>query len=88
MKDYGIVESTVKPDPIKIDEYSVWVSSEITPFERSEGEDQTFAGYTYHLIQYDKDEYIRMIQEENSQGLKQNRADIDYLALMTDVDLV
>lgn len=67
MKDYGTVESAVKPEPIKIDEYSVWVSTEITPFER-EIDGEIFTGYSYRLAQYDKDEYImlqhRTIEEQ------------------------
>lgn len=29
MIDYGKVRSTVKPDEVEIDEYSVWVNSDI-----------------------------------------------------------
>ena len=65
MKDYGIVESAVKPEPIKIDEYSVWVSTEIVPFER-EIEGEIFTGYSYRLVQYGKDEYLKMQIAENA----------------------
>ena len=59
MTDYGIVKSTVKPEPIKIDEYSVWVHTDIQPIEEAvEGE--VFVGYSYHMVQYDKDEYLKM----------------------------
>ncbi len=65
MKDYGIVESAVKPEPIKIDEYSVWVSTEIVPFER-EIEGEIFTGYSYRLVQYGKDEYLKIQIAENA----------------------
>lgn len=63
MKDYGIVESSVKPEPIRIDEYSVWISTDITPFEK-EIDGETFTGYSYHSVQYDKDEYIMLQQQK------------------------
>lgn len=86
MIDHGIVESTVKPEPMKIDDYSVWISTDIVEFVKN-ADENGYDGYSYHLVQYDKDEYIRLIQEQNTQETKQNRADIDYLALMTDIDL-
>lgn len=58
MKDYGIVRSTVKPEHIKIDEYSVWVNTDIQPIE-----EEAFTGYSYHMVQYDKDEYIMRQQD-------------------------
>lgn len=59
MTDYGIVRSTVKPEPIKIDEYSVWINTDIRPVE-----EETFTGYSYHMVQYDKDEYIMLQQQK------------------------
>lgn len=57
MKDHSITRSAVKPDPIKIDEYSVYVCTDIKPFtEEIDGE--MFEGWEYHMIQYSKDEYI------------------------------
>ena len=56
MKDYGTVESAVKPEPLLVDEYSVWVHTDIEPVER-----ENFSGYSYHMVQYGKDEYIRQI---------------------------
>lgn len=61
MKDYGIVESTVKPEFLKIDEYSVWISTDITPIAKDIGEGE-FVVFQYRLRQYDKDEYILMQQ--------------------------
>jgi len=63
MTDYGIVESAVKPEPIKTDEYSVWISTDITPFER-EIEGEMFVGFSYHSMQYDKNEYIMLQQRK------------------------
>ncbi|WP_202946818.1 hypothetical protein, partial [Rhodanobacter spathiphylli] len=66
MKDYGRVRSTISPKPMVIDEFSVWIHKNIT--EVSENE---FIGYEYDMIQYEKDEYIMLLQ-----------SDIDYIGMM------
>lgn len=65
MKDYGTVKSGIKPEPIKIDEYSVWINSDIELYEE-EIDGETFTGFSYHMVQYDKDEYLRMQITENA----------------------
>jgi hypothetical protein len=64
MIDYGKVRSTVAPEPMVIDEFSVWVHSNITPVEEDNGE-ETFVGFEYDMVQYDKDEYIKIITEKS-----------------------
>lgn len=63
MKDYGIVKSAIKPNPLKIDEYSVWINTDIEPFEE-EIDGETINGFSYHMVQYDKDEYILTQQQQ------------------------
>ena len=68
MKDYGKVTSFIKPEPKVIDEYSVWVNTDIkeiftTMPEKSE---EIVTLYQYNQIQYDKDEYISMIDDKNA----------------------
>lgn len=58
MKDFGIVESAVQPEPLVIDEISVWVHTDIAPVQRDD-----FSGFTYHMVQYGKEEYIRQIND-------------------------
>jgi hypothetical protein len=65
MKDYGKVRSTVQPEPLVIDEFNVWVYSNITQVEENDG-DNTFTGFEYDMVQYEKDEYIRIMAERNS----------------------
>ena len=74
MTDYGTVQSAVRPEGLVIDEYSVWVNTEIT---------QTAAGFEYNMVQYSKDEYIKMIDESNQKA----QADLEYIAMMTEVEL-
>lgn len=63
MKDYGLTKSTIKPEPFKMDEYSVYICTDIKPFEE-EIDGETFTGYSYHMVQYDKDEYIMLQQQK------------------------
>lgn len=69
MIEHGKVRSTVQPEPMLIDEHSVWVHSNIT--EVSENE---FIGFEYDMKQYDKDEYIKLLSEKN-QTLEQQLTD-------------
>ena len=64
MIEHGKVKSTVAPDPLVIDEVNVWVHSNIVPVEEVVGE-ETFKGFEYDMIQYEKDEYIRIMAEQN-----------------------
>ena len=74
MTDYGIVKSTVRPEEKVVDEYSVWVNTDIA---------ETAGGWEYHMVQYTKDEYIKLMDEAN----KKAQADLEYLAMMTEVEL-
>ena len=74
MTDFGTAKSSIKPEEIVIDEYSVWVKTDIT---------QTADGWEYHLEKYTKEEYIKMINEQN----QKTQADLEYLAMMTEVEL-
>lgn len=71
MKDFGKTRSTVKPDAVVIDDNSVWVHTDIQEVHESVGEDQSFDGYEFNMIQYEKNEYILMMSEKNSELEKQ-----------------
>lgn len=64
MIEHGKVRSTVSPEPILVDEFSVWVCSNITSIEEDNGE-ESFTGFEYDMVQYDKDEYIKIMTETN-----------------------
>lgn len=67
MVDYEKVRSTIKPDKIEIDEYSVWVNSDIKEIEvQSENGSYTDTEYEYNQVRYTKDEYIKLIDERNT----------------------
>lgn len=65
MIDYGTVKSTVKPDAVEIDEYSVWVNSNITEIV-VQSEDESHTEYEFNQVRYTKDEYIKLIDERNT----------------------
>lgn len=65
MKDFGKQRSTVSPEPMVIDEFSVWIHSDIVPVEENVGEG-IFIGFEFNIVQYNKDEYIKMMAEKNS----------------------
>lgn len=61
------VRSTKRPEPVEIDDFSVWVATNITEVaEEGTAEQPGFSGYEFDLARYDKDEYIRMIDEKNA----------------------
>ncbi len=69
MIDYGKTRSTVKPEPLKIDEFSVWVHTNIQPVTEAGGGmdgQEEFNGFEFNMIQYEKDEYIRMMDEKTT----------------------
>ena len=72
-------ESTVYPLPIQKDTNRVYVHSNVVEVER-ESMGETVTMYQYDEDVYSYEEYLDMVSE-------QNRADIDYVAIMTGVDL-
>lgn len=59
MKDFGRQRSTVKPDEMVMDEFSVWIHSDIQEVSEPGIDDQEgFAGYEFNMVQYTKDEFI------------------------------
>ena len=65
MIDYGVVRSTIKPDEVEIDEYSVWVNSDIKEID-VQSENETHIEYEYNQVRYTKDEYIKLLDERNT----------------------
>lgn len=70
MVDYGKVRSTVKPESIVIDDFSVWQHTNIQEVSENVGEENEFKGLEFNIVQYTKDEFIlqqaAMNQELNS----------------------
>lgn len=67
MKDYGIQRSTVQPQDVEIAETKVFVASDIKEVTvKDEMEEQEHIEYEFNLVEYDKDEYIKMISDKNN----------------------
>ena len=80
MIDYGKQKSTVRPEELELTETKVFVSSNITEVNEDETDEQPgFTGYEFDLIEYDKDEYIK-IQAEKNESL-QNQVEVTQEAL-------
>jgi len=69
MIDHGKTRSTERPEPMKIDDYSVWVYTNIEIVTDSDGNNEV-ESFEYDMIQYDKDEYIKLMAEQ-SDNLRQ-----------------
>lgn len=67
MIDYGKQRSTVKPDELELTETKVFVSSNITEVNEPETDEYSgFTRYEFDLIEYSKDEYIKIQAEKNA----------------------
>ncbi len=71
MKDYGMVRSTVRPEPVKVDEFSVWKHSDIQEITENIGEEHEFFGWDYNLLQYEKNEFLKLQISESTQVSEQ-----------------
>lgn len=75
MIDYGTQRSTVKPLELELTETKVFVASNIISVNEPDTEDQPgFTGYEFGLVEYDKDEYIKL-QAEHNAALEQQMTD-------------
>lgn len=77
MVDYGKVKSTIKPESVVIDDYSVWENTNIEAVSENVGTETEFNGFEYNMVQYDKNEYI----------LKQARANAELSDQLTETQL-
>ena len=61
-----IVRSSIKPKNIEILKNKVFVSNNITEVEKN-FDDETYTEYEYELIEYSKDEYIKLLAQKNTE---------------------
>ena len=60
MINYGKVFSSTMPPHVKVATKRVFVASDIKPVESGD-----ISGYEYNCIAYTKEEYIRLLSEQN-----------------------
>ena len=70
MKRYPNIQGTERPESVVIDEYSVWVATNVKEIEITDTEtEETRTEYRYDLTQYEKDEYIKLKLAEQEEGI-------------------
>ena len=65
MKNYGLQRSAVEPKDVEITESKVFVATDIKQVTVTMDE-QEVQEYQFNLVEYDKDEYIKIISEKNA----------------------
>ena len=73
MVNHGRIRSTVRPEAKVVDEYSVWINTDIQEVEVNM-EDDTHTEFEFNQVQYSKDEYIELIDKRNDE-LEKNITD-------------
>ena len=71
MKQFINVYSSIEPTPVEITATKVFVASDIHAVTRTNDRDEQVNCYTYTVTEYDKDEYLAL--------LSQNQQDIAAL---------
>ena len=66
MTEYKKIRSTVCPDAIRFDEKSVWVAENIKEV-CVEFQGESYVEYEFDQKRYSKDEYIKLIDEKNTE---------------------
>lgn len=74
------VQSTVKPQAVEIDEFSVWIAENIQEVTVKDEEGKEHIEYEYELIQLEKDEYTLKLQQELESSKTQNELALAELA--------
>lgn len=73
MKNYGIQRSAVEPNAVEITESKVFVATDIE-LVTVKMDIEEVQEYQFSLVEYDKDEYIKIISEKNEE-LEQQMTD-------------
>lgn len=73
MKNYGTQRSAVEPKAVEITESKVFVATDIEQVT-AKMDEQEIQEYQFNLVEYDKDEYIKIISEKNEE-LEQQMTD-------------
>lgn len=73
MKEYGLTISTAEPKEVEFTESKVFVATDIEQITVTMDEQEVHE-YQFNLMEYDKDEYIKIISEKNKE-LEQQMTD-------------
>lgn len=86
MVEYGRVKSTVRPETIVIDEFSVWENTDIQEVSERSGTDEEFIGFEYTMVQFSKDEFI--LREAAANAALAKQVDDTQLALVEVYEMI
>lgn len=62
------VQSTIKPEPVVIDDYNAWLASNVREIIQTDEEGKEYTEFEYELTQVPKDEYILQLHNELQQS--------------------
>lgn len=87
--NYRKSESTVRPDAVDTtsSKTSVFLRQNIVEKERKDNDGNSYKYYEYDEAKLAKEDYKKYLDELAIADIRQQRADIDYIALMCGVDL-
>lgn len=87
--EYKKSESTMYPELIDTtsSKTTVYLRKNVTEEHREDEEGNSYIMYVYDGCKLTKEEYKQYLEELSIFDIEQQRADIDYIALMTGVDL-
>lgn len=85
MKEYGLTKSTAKPPEVEVLETKVFVASDIQEIEEVVEEEKVIS-YEFNLTEYEKDEYIELMQAQSNE-LKESLTDTQ-MALVEVYELI
>lgn len=70
MKDYGTQRSAVMPEEMEVTSEKVFIATNIHQVTIT-NENESYQEYEFNLVEYDKDEYIKLQNEKNTALEKQ-----------------
>lgn len=68
MIDYGRIRGSEQPQEVEITESAVFIASNIIPYQKVI-DDHNIEGYEYDYKEYTKDEYIQLLNDNNTQAI-------------------
>jgi len=64
MKDFGMTIKDTRPEGVEITELKVFVATDIEEVDAELDDGQRHKEFHFNLVEYDKDEYIQLLQQQ------------------------
>jgi len=85
MINYGKIQSFEYPQEIEITDSMVFTAKNIIPFEK-EIDEHVINGFEYDYTGYTKDEYIQLMNEENSKAIANLQEELTAAKILLGVE--